>query len=443
MKREINLKNVKGSYDYNPREQRIRNYIQDTLRKVFEEYGYSPLETPILCYYDLLAGKYDETNDLLNEIYKLTDQGERKLGLRYDLTVPFAKYIAITKDIRMPFKRYEMGKVFRDGPVKTGRDREFMQCDVDVVGLEGNLIEAELLSIWYRGYNDMGIEIYIKYNSRNLMRGLIQNEMPDLTEDDIDRVVTVIDKLDKLEKGELLTELVSVGVPSTETAEKLLSYFEMSLDELNQKFASTSNEMLKKGLDELISLRDILKETDLEDVAVFSPSLARGQDYYTGNVFEVYAKNGELTSSIGGGGRYDKMITDFIDDGNVYPAVGVSFGLSSIYEILKKRDEFKSKSPLDLYIIPLNGENSNKATIESLNVACAIRALGYKVDIEFTDKKLKKCFEYANKENIPYVIVIGEDEIAKGVYKVKNMATGEEKEIRKAALDDIEDIIQK
>lgn len=441
MKREINLKNVKGSYDYNPREQRIRNYIQDTLRKVFEEYGYQPLETPILCYYDLLAGKYDETNDLLNEIYKLSDQGERKLGLRYDLTVPFAKYIAITKDIRLPFKRYEMGKVFRDGPVKVGRDREFMQCDVDVVGLDGNLIEAELLSVWFRGYNDMGIEVYIKYNSRNLMRGLIQNEIPDLTEDDIDRVVTVIDKLDKLKKEELLTELISVGVPSIEVADKLLSYFEKSLDELNDLFKDTENEMLKKGLEELINLRDILRETDLEEACIFSPSLARGQDYYTGNVFEVYAKNGEVTCSIGGGGRYDKMVTDFIDDGNAYPAVGVSFGLSSIYEILKMRDEFKNSAPVDIFIIPLDSECSNAASIESLNIACSLRALGYRVDVEFTGKKLKKSFEYANRENIPYVIVIGEDEVKNGKFKLKNMETGAETEIDIKDLSAIEDVI--
>lgn len=442
MKREINLKNVKGSYDYNPREQRIRNYIQDTLRKVFEEYGYQPLETPILCYYDLLAGKYDETNDLLNEIYKLSDQGERKLGLRYDLTVPFAKYIAITKDIRLPFKRYEMGKVFRDGPVKVGRDREFMQCDVDVVGLDGNLIEAELLSVWFRGYNDMGIEVYIKYNSRNLMRGLIQNEIPDLTEDDIDRVVTVIDKLDKLKKEELTTELISVGVPSIEVADKLLGYFEKSLDELYELFKDTENEMLKKGLEELVNLRDILSDTDLNDVCVFAPSLARGQDYYTGNVFEVYAKNGEVTCSIGGGGRYDKMVTDFIDDGNLYPAVGVSFGLSSIYEILKMRDEFKNSAPVDVFIIPLDSEGSNTASIESLNIACSMRALGYRVDVEFTGKKLKKSFEYANRENIPYVIVIGEDEVKNGKFKLKNMETGEETEIDRSDISTIDDVIK-
>ena len=144
MKRKIELKNVKGTYDYLPNEQKIRNFINDTLKNMFEKYGYQPLETPIICYYDMLAGKYDESNDLLNEIYKLTDQGNRKLGLRYDLTVPFAKCITITKDLKLPFKRYEIGKVFRDGPVKTGRDREFIQCDVDVVGIQGQMIEDEL-----------------------------------------------------------------------------------------------------------------------------------------------------------------------------------------------------------------------------------------------------------------------------------------------------------
>ena len=173
MKRETSLLNVKGTYDYLPNEQRIRNYINDTLKEIFEKYGFKPLETPILCYYDFLAGKYDENNDLLNEIYKLSDRGQRKLGLRYDLTAPFAKCIALTKDLKMPFKRYEIGKVFRDGPVKTGRDREFIQCDVDVVGIGGQMIEAELLSLFIEGYSKLGINVIVKYNSRNLMAGMI------------------------------------------------------------------------------------------------------------------------------------------------------------------------------------------------------------------------------------------------------------------------------
>jgi len=434
MKRKINLMNVKGSYDYSPNEQRIRNFIQDTLKKIFEEYGYKPLETPILCYYDLLAGKYDETNDLLNEIYKLTDQGDRKLGLRYDLTVPFAKYIALEKDIRLPFKRYEMGKVFRDGPVKTGRDREFMQCDVDVVGLSGCLIEAELISVWLKGYTALGIEVYIKYNSRNLMRGLIK-EMGITSEDQITDIVTVIDKMDKITKDELLEELEIQGLPKS-SGEKLLENLSKTLEELTEAFKNTENEELREGLKELNELKTCLEETGLKEYVVFSPSLARGQDYYTGNVFEVYAKNGELSCSLGGGGRYDKMITDFIDDGEIYPAVGVSFGLSTIYEILKARDEFKNASLIDIFIIPMGTDTA------SLKIANSLRDMGYKVDVEMTGKKLKKSFEYANRENIPYVIVIGESEIENNELSVKNMSTGIEEKVNINSLEDIRNIIK-
>jgi len=432
MKKEVNLKNVRGSYDYLKEEQKIRNYIQDTLRNTFEKFGYQPIETPILCYFDLLAGKYDESNDLLNEIYKLTDRGERKLGLRYDLTVPFAKCIAMTKDLRMPFKRYEIGKVFRDGPVKLGRDREFLQCDVDVVGISGQLIEAELISVWLSGYTALGIESYVKYNSRNLMRGLIKEQ--GIKEENIDRVVTVIDKIDKLSESDFIKELISVGV-NNEQADNLLNYFKQDFETLENLFKNTENELLKKGLEELSELKKILTEIGLENDTIFSPSLARGQDYYTGNVFEAYAKNGELTGSIGGGGRYDKMITDFIDDGKEYPAVGVSFGLSSIYEILRRKEEFKNESLIDIYVIPMGTEAS------CLKISNELRNLGYKVDIEMNKRKIKKCFEFANKENIPYVIVIGENEVLENKFKLKDMKTGNEVEIDMDNISKVKDIL--
>ena len=415
MKRKIELKNIKGTYDYLPNEQKIRNYINDTLKDIFEKYGYQPLETPIICYYDLLAGKYDESNDLLNEIYKLTDQGKRKLGLRYDLTVPFAKCITITKDLRLPFKRYEIGKVFRDGPVKTGRDREFIQCDVDVVGISGQMIEAELISLFIEGYSKLGIDVIVRYNSRNLMSGLIIEQ--GISSELVSNVITIIDKLDKINENELLKEFNNLNIDN-EKAINLLNIFKLSLDEINEKYQNTTNELIKKGLFELNELESYIDE--YKDNVNFTATLARGQEYYTGNVFEVYSKNNELSCSLGGGGRYDNMITDFINDGNIYPAVGISFGLSTIFEILRKRDEFKNKSLIDIYIIPMNTKK------ESLSLANKLRNLGYKVDIEMNNKKVKKSFEFANKENIPYVIVLGEDEIKNKCFKLKNMTTGEE-----------------
>ena len=161
----MKIQNVKGGYDFLPKEQKIREYINNIIIKNFKEYGFNSIETQILCYYDMLADKYDEKNDILKEIYRLTDQGNRSLGLRYDLTVPFAKFIALNKNnISFPFKRYEISKVFRDGPVRVGRDREFTQCDADVVGVKGQLIEAELLSLYVKTFKELGIDIYIKYN---------------------------------------------------------------------------------------------------------------------------------------------------------------------------------------------------------------------------------------------------------------------------------------
>ncbi len=430
----MKIQNVKGGYDFLPKEQKIRNYINSILKSTFEEYGYLPIETPILCYFDMLAGKYDENNDILNEIYKLKDQGNRSLGLRYDLTVPFAKFIALNKnELKLPFKRYEINKVFRDGPVKVGRDREFTQCDVDVVGLSNQMIEAELLSLYVSAFTKLDIEIKIKYNSRNLMRGLIKE--CNVKEELISNVITIVDKIDKLSENDFKEELYKFDLAEKDV-NNLLEYFKLSLVELNKKFKDTTNEELKIGLEELNNLEDYIKELNLKDYCVFTSSLARGQDYYTGNVFEVYEANGKLTGSIGGGGRYDKMITEFISDGEIYPAVGISFGLTSIFELLKNREDLANTNAIDLYIIPLGTERY------SLSLANKIRELGYKVDIEMTNKKIKKSLDYCNKENIPFVIILGEDEVTNKVFKIKDMFNKCEYEIPVDNLENIKEIIK-
>lgn len=430
----MKIQNVKGGYDFLPQEQRIRNYINEILKETFEEYGYGQIETPILCYFDMLSGKYDEKNDILKEIYRLTDQGDRELGLRYDLTVPFAKLIALNKNhLKMPFKRYEIAKVFRDGPVKVGRDREFTQCDVDVVGLSGQMIEAELLTLYINAFKKLNIEIMIQYNSRNLMSGLLLE--CNVKEACINTTVTVIDKMEKISKEELQEQLKEIGV-SEEQITKLLKYFTLSLDELNQEFKETNNEKLKAGLEELNNLYHYVKGLKIEEYCIFTPTLARGQDYYTGNVFEVYEKNKRLTGSIGGGGRYDNMITEFINDGINYPAVGISFGLTSIYELLKNQSMFQEKALVDIFIIPMDTE------IDSLKLATKLRNLGIKVEIEMNRKKVKKSLDFANKEKIPFVIVLGEEETQNQKFNLKNMNTGEQLEIPFDNLEKILDIIQ-
>lgn len=430
----MKIQNVKGGYDFLPKEQKIRNYINNSLKEIFEQYGFQPIETPILCYYDILSDKYDEDNDILKEIYKLRDQGDRQLGLRYDLTVPFAKLIALNKNkIKFPFKRYEIAKAFRDGPVKVGRDREFTQCDVDVVGLSGQLIEAELLSLYTKAFKKLEIDIVIKYNSRNLMTGLILESGVD--ERLVSSVTTVVDKKDKIGEEEFIDKLLEVGI-TLEQANRTLKYFELSLDELEKKFRSTDNIKIKDGIIELIELRKYLVGLGIDNICIFSSSLARGQNYYTGNVFEVYAANGRISCSIGAGGRYDKMITDFISDGESYPAVGVSFGLSSIYELLKNNPIFNERSDVDVYVIPIGTE------LESLKLANEIRSLGLKVELEMKNKKIKKCLDYANKEKIPYVIVLGDDEVKCSFFKLKNMFNNTENIIYFDKLEDIKNFIK-
>ena len=429
----MKIMNVKGCFDYMPEDNNIRNYIVETLKEVFEKYGYKSIETPIINYYDMLSDKYSEENDLLKEIYKLTDQGERNLGLRYDLTVPFAKFIAVNKNsLSLPFKRYEIAKVFRDGPVKKGRDREFTQCDVDVVGIDGRIVEAELLTLYIEAFEKLGIDIIIKYNNRKLMKGLIIDVVGN--EKYLEEITTIIDKLEKKTKEELIEELSNYEVTKKQS-EKLLNLFNLSLEELEKKYKDKKNNYIKEGLKELKEIEFLIKKLKIEDKCKLTLSLARGQNYYTGIVFEVYDKEKIVTSSIGGGGRYDNMITNYINDGNKYPAVGISFGLSSIYEILKEKEKLNSKSNIDIVILSIDSD------IESLLLGTNLRKLNYRVDIDISDRKLKKKIEKADKEKIKYIIPLGQDEAKSKKIELKNLETKEIYELNINKLEELKKII--
>ena len=324
--------------------------------------------------------------------------------------MPFAKYIALNQNTKLPFKRYEIGEVFRNGPIKLGRVREFIQCDVDSVGIEGQLVEAEFVALYVEAYNNLGIDVVIKYNNRKFLSGIIIEA--GIPEKLVTETITVIDKFEKLSKQELEKEFAKIGLNS-EQVEKLLMYLNMEADELIN--IENKNETLAQGIEELNTLKAYIEKLGLLEYVQFAPSLARGQEYYTGTVYEVYTKDGSITSSIGGGGRYDKMITEFINNGTVYPAVGVSFGLNVIYEILKNRDEFTQNALTDIFIIPMGTE------IECLQIAEKLRSVGYKVEVEMRSRKIKKSLDYANEENIPYVFILGEDELANQCITVKDM----------------------
>lgn len=412
---KINTQNLKGTTDYYGKDQLIRNKITDTLKETFIKYNYQPLDSTVLYNYDILAYKYKDGAEILNEMYTLTDQGNRQLGLRYDLTIPFCKFIANQKDLRLPLKRYEIGKVFRNGPVKTGRCREFYQCDVDVVGISGQVIEAEQMQMVVDIFTKLGIDINIKWNNRKLMSIIIEDS--NISKDKVEEVIGIIDKIEKISRQDFIKELSKIEIDE-ETANKLLDNFNKSLTDYIETYENDERVVACEAIQEIKKLSSYIEKLNLSDNTTFTPTLARGLSIYTSTVFEFFDKKERLTCSLGGGGRYDKIITDFIDDGNIYPAVGLSFGLEPIYTIIK--DEMSSDNLIDAYIIPMGTE------VESLMLARNLRQNNINVIVEMNNRKLKKCFEYASKENIKYVIVVGSDEIQENMYTIKDMTTSEQ-----------------
>ncbi|MCI8394652.1 MAG: histidine--tRNA ligase [Bacilli bacterium] len=428
--KEIEIRNVKGTFDYLPEEQRIRNYVTNILTEVFESYGYMPVITPILCYYDVLASKYAGGAEILKEVYQLTDQGKRELALRYDLTVPFAKLITLSKNLPMPFKRYEIGKVFRDGPVKVGRNREFIQCDVDVVGVKDMLIDAEMISLYVTAFSKLKISCTVFMNNRKLMTGIL--ESCGVLDSQMTDVITVIDKFKKLSKEEILKELLDCGM-NEQQIERMYYYFNFDFEGIKKLFFQTEHEKIREGLSELQTIWDYLDSLHMTDSVLIDLTLARGLDIYTGTVFEVFAHDSVVTSAIGGGGRYDNIITNFIQDGEEYPAIGCSFGLDAICEIVKEQQKLTIAPSIQLLIVPL------ETAMESLLLATELRKRGLRVELQYQPRKLSKIFASASRDKIPFVLVLGTHEVQKEKIEVKDM---NHQNIKTFALHDYDEICQ-
>ena len=402
------IRNLKGVTDFDPTVMTLRNHITDTLRRNFELYGYQPLDTAMLNYRDLLTYKYGDQAEIVKEIYSLSDQGARDLGLRFDLTVPFCKYIALNRSLKLPFKRYEIGKVFRNGPVKAGRLREFIQCDVDVVGDGSRGIEIELLELAITCYLQLGIKPQIQIGHRQILIGLLQ--YLGVTENH-DAIIGILDKIKKITRDETLTELGKF-LPS-EKAIQLLDTVTLDFNALEKILPNN------QGITEIKQLFTQLTALNLAQYCLFTPSLARGLNVYTGVVWEVFDATGQYTSSLGGGGRYDQIITNFVGSGIAYPAVGMSFGLEPITAVLTAPTATNS---IKLLIVPMNTEP------QCHNLANQLRALGIPTMLWTAKPKVGKALEYASATLIKYATVIGTDEISSGKLRLKNLQTGEQKD---------------
>jgi len=422
--KKMDYQNVRGTQDYLPEQEVARRAIRRTLEDTFMAYGCKPIETPILNYTKLMASKYAGGAEIVQEMYTLTDRGERDLALRYDLTIPFAKVVATNPSITMPFKRYEIGKVFRDGPIKAGRFREFTQCDVDIVGVTSQAAEAELMMMAIDAFDKLNLQINIQYNNRKILVGLLQ--LFEVEQQQMNQVILILDKIEKIDQKTMLSELRELGI-SENSMTKIKQFLE-GQPQINMAYFNefaNQNIILQQGIQELVELTAYLNALGLNEKCTFNPFLARGLEIYTGTIYEIFLADGTIRSSIGSGGRYDQAIGGLLgSEEQSYATVGISFGLDVIYTALEVIGRIEKNFPIvDIYIIPLGTEKS------ALKLAAALRQHEYKVEVELSGKKVKKAMEKANRENTPKVIVLGEDEVTQNMYKIKNMQSGKEEVI--------------
>lgn len=442
----------KGTRDFGQQEMAERNYIFDTIRAVFGTYGYAQIETPAMENLSTLLGKYGEEGDKL--LFRILNSGDAfadvdtslpiapqvcEKGLRYDLTVPFARYVVQHQnEISFPFKRFQMQPVWRADRPQKGRYREFYQCDVDAIGSRSQLNELELVQIIDKVFAKLGINVLVKINNRKVLTGLAEIcGFPDKVVD----ITVAIDKMDKIgleavedemrQKG-LTDKAISILEPVLKMeggcAEKLM---------LMREVMSGSGTGLK-GLDELEELFGFINAAGVRTTVEFDLSLARGLNYYTGAIFEVKACDWQI-GSICGGGRYDNLTGIFgLPD---MSGVGVSFGADRIYDVLKGLDKFPEHLGSATTIL---FADMGPAEVEYLlPVAAALREEGVSVEIYPDAAKLKKQFDYAERKSIPFMSITGGDEVARGVVNVKNLSSGVQESFASGDVEGIRNFLKK
>ena len=432
----------KGTRDFSPVEMAKRNYIFNTIREVFHLFGYQQIETPSMENLSTLMGKYgDECDKLLFKIQNsgdyfsgLTDEellsrNAAKLaskfcekGLRYDLTVPFARYVVMHRDeISFPFKRYQIQPVWRADRPQKGRYREFYQCDADVVGSNSLLNEVELVQMIDRVYGKFGIRVSIKINNRKILTGIAEiiGEA-----DKIVDITVAIDKLDKIGLDNVNAELASKGIPQ-EAIEKLQPIIMLSgtneekLETLKTVLASSETGL--KGVEESEFILKTVASLGVKSEVELDLTLARGLNYYTGAIFEVKALDVQI-GSISGGGRYDNLTGVFGMSG--MSGVGISFGADRIYDVLNQLDLYPKEAVNATQLLFVNF--GDKEAAYCLPILSQARNAGIRAEIYPDSAKMKKQMSYANDKNIPFVAIVGENEMNEGKLTLKNMTTGEQ-----------------
>lgn len=417
---------LRGMRDFTPRQMLLRQRVIDILRRVFERYGFDPIDTPLLEYYEVLSGKYGEEGEKL--LYRFVDHGGREVGLRYDLTVPLARYVAVHRsELTLPFKRYHIGPVFRAERPQRGRYRQFWQCDVDVVGTRSMLADAEVLSVWIDALSALRVpNAVIHVNHRQLLEALARaaGVEPALALS----VYRAIDKLAKIGEDGVREELIRAGV-EPKAAERVLELIrvqghpETVFDTVRHLLAEDAE--AQRALDELAELFGYLAAYGApEGSYILDLSLARGLDYYTGPVAEVIVREPAI-GSLGGAGRYDRLIGMFL--GEEIPATGASLGLERLVEVVDEYGLLPTPETVSEVLVVAVEEQQRS---EILRVAQELRANGIDAEVYLGERvDLRRQLQYANRKGIPFAMIVGPDELAAGVVTLRNLVTGEQERV--------------
>lgn len=428
---------AKGTRDFLPSEVKVRQHIFDTMRQVFELYDFVPIETPAIENLATLTGKYGEEGDQL--LFKLLNNGDflskvdekmlvdrdskailpfiSKRGLRYDLTVPLARYVAMHRhELSFPFKRYQIQPVWRADRPQKGRYQEFYQCDVDVIGSDSLVSEAELVQIYDEVFTRLNIPVVIRLNHRDVLKGI--SEVVGASDRFVEFTV-ILDKMDKISAEQMDNALLALGM-TTAQIQRMRSLLDTAdIDDLkNELLASPA---AQHGLDELSTIQQYLKQVTIKNAVEFDWTLARGLNYYTGTIFEVVCPQIHI-GSIGGGGRYANLTEAFGFGGQ--SGVGISFGAARIYDVLIELGQMKNMdiSSTQLMFMPMDDE----PIIQCYRLADTLRKSGVPCTLYPEAAKLKKQMKYADDRQIPYVAIIGTEEMKSQTVTIKNMSTGDQ-----------------
>jgi len=400
-----NIQTLKGFRDFLPLEALKRQYVIDKLKKEFELYGFEPLETPSLEYEEILSGKYGQEGEKL--MYRFEDLGKRKVAMRYDQTVPLARLIALYRNkLYFPFKRYQIQNVWRAENTQKGRYREFIQCDIDIVGSTSLLADAEVVELSIKALQVLGFKKFkILVNDRKVFTSLLLNK--DLSKDELSTFVRIIDKIKKIGKDGVLEELSKYGF-KRETANILLTKIQNQekTDTLKDIYAILENSSIAKGQ------------------LVFEPTLARGLDYYTGLIFEIETEEYEA-GSLGGGGRYDNLVGMFANE--QIPAVGFAFGFDRIIEAMDYLQLFPTNLKTSKVLVTIF---SNELKDNALEVVAKLRENLINSELFLSSQSvIDKQLKYANQKSIPYVVIIGPEEASQKLLTLKDMSSGQQEKL--------------